>query len=177
MHSELEIVEAWMGSMDETTYQLHRALAAWIQTSGVFVAVFLFSIVRSRLESRLRVYEAGHEGWMQFLQIAAQHLDLGLLSPDDTRSQERPRKDREVERAAYLMLLAVLQREYFLLKNPDNVASLPPCCFSSPRRMFRIQSLSPRSPSANSCIDKILFNGWRVWLTVRPALPGLHDNV
>jgi hypothetical protein len=102
--------------MDETTYQLHRAIAAWIQAGGVFVAVavFLFSIVRSRLESRLRVYEAGHEGWMQFLNIAAQHPDLRLLDPDDTRSQERPQEGREVERAAYLMLLAVLQREYFL---------------------------------------------------------------
>lgn len=77
--------------MDETTYQLHRAIAAWIQAGGVFVAVavFLVSVVRSRLQSRLRVYEAGHEGWMQFLKIA-------------------------VERAAYLTLLAVLQREYFL---------------------------------------------------------------
>ena len=102
--------------MDETTYQMHRAIAAWIQTSGVFVAVavFLFSIVRSRLESRMRVYEAGHEGSMQFLQIAAEHPDLRLLDRDDTRSLERSQEDREVERSALLMLLAVLQREYFL---------------------------------------------------------------
>lgn len=102
--------------MDETTYQLHRAIAAWIQAGGVFiaVAVFLFSIVRSRLESRLRVYEAGHEGWMQFLNIAAQHPDLRLLDPNNTRSQERPREESEVERAAFLLLLAVLQREYYL---------------------------------------------------------------
>ena len=102
--------------MDETTYQLHLAIAAWIQAGGVFVAVavFLFSIVRSRLESRLRVYEAGHDGWMQFLNVAGQHPDLRLLDPDDTRPKERPQEDREVQRAAYLMLLAVLQREYFL---------------------------------------------------------------
>jgi hypothetical protein len=102
--------------MDETTYQLHRAIAAWIQAGGVFVAVavFLVSVVRSRLQSRLRVYEAGHEGWMQFLKIAVEHPDLRLLDPDATRGQERPQKDREVERAAYLTLLAVLQREYFL---------------------------------------------------------------
>ena len=102
--------------MDETTYQLHRAIAACIQTGGVFVAVavFLVSAVRSRLQSRLRVYEAGHEGWMQFLKVAVEHPTLRLLDPDATRTQERPQEDREVERAAYLMLLAVLQREYFL---------------------------------------------------------------
>lgn len=102
--------------MDETTYQLNRAVAAWIQTGGVFVAVTVLhvSVVRSRLQSRLRVYEAGHEGWMQFRNIAVEHPDLQLLVPNLKRLQERFHQDREVERSGYLTLLAVLPREYFL---------------------------------------------------------------
>jgi hypothetical protein len=104
--------------MDETSYQIQRLIAAWIQTGGVFIAtaVFVASISRSRLDSRLRVYDAGHDGWIRFLQIAAEHPHLGLLDPEGRRASERPREDREVETAAYLMLLAVLQREYYLAR-------------------------------------------------------------
>jgi hypothetical protein len=75
--------------MELSDYYLHRVVTSWLQLGAVLVAAaaLIISIIKSRIDRKVAIYEAAHEGLVKFLELSVAHPDLYLLEPERTGTQ------------------------------------------------------------------------------------------
>lgn len=100
--------------MDIGDYYLHRVIAAWLQVGAVVVAgvALAVSMRRARVERRADLASAAYEGMARFIEIGARNPALGLLESQEGARRQISPENREIGRAAYLLLLLTYERMY-----------------------------------------------------------------
>ncbi len=100
--------------MELSDYYIHRVITSWLQLGAVLVAAvaLIISIIKSRIDRKVAIYEAAHEGLVKFLELSIAHPDLYLLEPENRHGIELTETQREQERSAYMLFLVSYERMY-----------------------------------------------------------------
>lgn len=112
--------------MELSDYELHRVIAAYVQTGAVFVAAIAlaFSMVKARIEKRNTLNDVAHEGLLKFIELSARYPHLHLLEPEKRPDTELSLEEREIERSAYIMLILAYERMYRYARSTDQLEKL-----------------------------------------------------
>ncbi len=112
--------------MELSDYYLHRVITSWLQLGAVLVAAIalIISIVKARIDSKVALYDAAHEGFIKFLELSIAVPELHLLEPEKRSSVEETETQRERVRSAYMLFLVSYERMYRYAKATGQLTQL-----------------------------------------------------
>lgn len=113
--------------MTESMYYLHRVIASWFQALGVVVAVavFVFSVIRTRKQTALDRYNDITTGWSSFFKMCRDNPDLDINPLDVKTTDKEGIAKLNRESASILEILTLLERAYVLDAISRSISQVP----------------------------------------------------